>query len=83
MRGRRLLGAIVLATAGIGMAVTGAWASFDNAKYPEIRGAWERPGAAQWDPTKPPGLRQQAPLTPGYLAIFKANLADAAVGGQE
>ena len=82
MRNRSLLGAIVLAAAGIGMAATGAW-GFDNAKYPEIRGAWERPGTAQWDPTKPPGLRQQAPLTPEYQAIFEANLADAAVGGQE
>jgi hypothetical protein len=82
MRNRSLLGAIVLAAAGIGMAVTGARA-FDNAKYPEIRGAWERPGAAQWDPTKPPGLRQQAPLTPEYQAVFEANIADAAAGGQE
>src|ERR1019366_10517591 len=81
MRDRSLLGAIVLAAAGIGMAVTGAWA-LDDTKYPEIRGAWERPGAAQWDPTKPPGLRQQAPLTPEYQAVFEANLADAAAGGQ-
>ena len=82
MRDRSLLGAIVLAAAGIGMAVTGAWA-LDDTKYPEIRGAWERPGAAQWDPTKPPGLRQQAPLTPEYQAVFEANLTDAATGGQE
>ena len=81
MRDRNSPGAIVLAVAGLGMAMTGALA-FDNATYPEIRGAWERPGAAQWDPTKPPGLRQQAPLTPEYQAVFEANLADAAAGGQ-
>ena len=74
-------GAIALAAAGLFMAVTGARA-LDDAKYADIRGAWERPGAAQWDPTKPGGLRQQAPLTPEYQAVFEANLADAAAGGQ-
>jgi len=82
MRDRHSLAAIVVAAAGLGMAATGARA-LDAAKYPDIRGAWERPGAAQWDPTKPPGLRQQAPLTPQYQAVFEANLAEAAAGGQE
>jgi hypothetical protein len=74
-------GAFALAAAGLVMAVTGARA-LDDAKYADIRGAWERPGAAQWDPTKPGGLRQQAPLTPEYQVVFEANLADAAAGGQ-
>ena len=65
----------------LGPAVTGAWAL--DATYPEIRGVWERPGAAQWDPSKPPGLKQQAPLTPEYQAVFEANLANADAGGQE
>ena len=82
MRDRRSLGAMVLAMAALGMAVTGARA-LDSAQLPEMRGAWQRPGAAQWDPTKPPGLRQQAPLTPQYQAVFEANLAEAAAGGQE
>jgi hypothetical protein len=82
MRDRNFLGAIVLTVAALGMAVTGTRA-LENAKYPEMRGAWQRPGAAQWDPTKPPGLRQQAPLTPEYQAVFEANLAEAAAGGQE
>jgi hypothetical protein len=73
---------MVLAMAALGMAVTGAGA-LDSAQLPEMRGAWQRPGAAQWDPTKPPGLRQQAPLTPQYQAVFEANLAEAAAGGQE
>ena len=42
-----------------------------------------RPGAAQWDPTKPAGLRQQAPLTPEYQRVFENNLAITASGGQE
>jgi hypothetical protein len=83
MRDRSALGAMALAAAAVGMAVTGARAlDPDTAKYPDIRGAWARPGAAQWDPTKPPGLRQQAPLTPQFQTVFEANLADAAAGGQ-
>jgi hypothetical protein len=54
-----------------------------NAKYPDIGGTWVRPGAAQWDPTKPAGLRQQAPLTAEYQAVFENNLAIAKSGGQE
>jgi hypothetical protein len=79
---RSSLGAVVLAMAALGMAVTGARA-LDSAQFPEMRGAWQRPGAAQWDTTKPPGLRQQAPLTPQFQAVFEANLAEAAAGGQE
>src|SRR5881227_3569712 len=73
--------AIALAGAAFAM-VTSAHA-FDDAKYPDIRGAWARPGAAQWDPTKPPGVRQQAPLKPEFQAVFEANLANAEAGGQE
>jgi hypothetical protein len=36
----------------------------------------------QYDPHKPAGPEQQAPLTPEYQAIFEANLADQAQGGQ-
>src|SRR5437588_10630184 len=82
LRDQSWLGALVLAVAGLGIAATGAQ-GFDDAKYPDIRGAWARPGAAQWDPTKPAGLRQQAPLTPAYQALFEANLANAESGGQD
>src|ERR1700722_10631459 len=44
---------------------------------------YERGRAAAWDPTKPSGLQQQAPLTPEYQAIFEANLASRSSGGQE
>ena len=54
-----------------------------DTRYTDIGGTWVRPGAAQWDPNKPSGLRQQAPLTPEYQAIFEANLATTAAGGQE
>ena len=58
-------------------------AARQDATFPDIGGTWVRPGAAQWDPTKPAGLRQQAPLTAEYQAIFEANLATTAAGGQE
>jgi hypothetical protein len=51
--------------------------------FPDWSGQWTRgPGMGNgWDPTKPPGLGQGAPLTPEYRAIFEASLADKALGG--
>jgi hypothetical protein len=56
-------------------------AAFDENKYPDWSGQWLRPPGVgfQWDPTKPPGLGQQAPLTPEYQAVLEASLADQAV----
>jgi hypothetical protein len=79
MRGQNLPAAVVLVLASI--QAGGALAQ--EVKYPDLRGVWERPGAAQWDPTKPGGLRQQAPLTPQSQRVFEANLANAEAGGQE
>jgi hypothetical protein len=62
--------------------------AFNDADYPDWKGQWARlpvpgiGGAASFDPTKPNGLGQQAPLTPEYQRIFEANLADQAMGGQ-
>jgi len=90
MRVRSSFSAILLAAA-LGTAATGAFAldaakhddAKQDAKYPDIGGTWVRPGAAQWDPTKPAGLRQQAPLTPEYQAVFETNLDITKSGGQE
>jgi hypothetical protein len=67
---------------------TGA-AAFDDSKYPDLKGQWHRVAVpsgryrgVQYDPHKPAGPGQQAPLTPEYQAIFEANLADQALGGQ-
>jgi len=55
----------------------------DETKYPELGGQWSRGnGSAAWDQSKPGGLRQQPPLTPEYQAIFEANLASLASGGE-
>jgi len=58
-------------------------ANAQEPKYPDWSGQWTRgPGmGVGWDPTKPPGLGQQAPLTPEYKAIFDGQLADKAIGG--
>jgi hypothetical protein len=50
-------------------------------KYSAWEGMWGRgspPGS--WDPSKPPGPGQQAPLTPEYQAVYEANLAKAKAG---
>jgi hypothetical protein len=80
MPNRFLIG-LVAAVAALTVTMMDA-RSWDDAKYPDLKGAWRRPGAAQWDPTKPSGLRQEAPLTAEYLEIFKANMAETANGGQ-
>src|ERR1700691_3688633 len=59
-------------------------AKSDAARYPDWSGQWRRPesGPNRYDPSKPPGRAQQAPLTLEYQAIFEAGLADQAAGGQ-
>jgi hypothetical protein len=66
--------ALALATLALGLAMTEAPAA-DTSKYPDWNGGWARgtPGA-QWDPSKPGGIKQEAPLTPKYQSIFEANL---------
>jgi hypothetical protein len=59
---------------------------YDPAKYPD----WSGPmrwiaavgGGNRYDPNKPTGRGQQAPLTPEYQAKFEAGLKDQAAGGQ-
>ena len=61
--------------------------AFDDTKYPDLFGVWRRVnlrpgGQPSFDPTKPWGRGQQAPLTPEYQAIHEESLADQANGGQ-
>ena len=64
------------------LANTASW-SFDETKYPDWSGQWRRPARIgnQWDTSKPVS-KQEAPLTAEYQAIFEANRADQAAGGQ-
>ena len=76
---RSSLAAVALA-ATMSMALAPARAA-DELRYPDLNGQWSRAHAhSQWDPSKPRGLAQQAPLTPEYQAIFAANLASLHAG---
>ena len=58
-------------------------AKAEEKKYPNWDGMWKRGSpVGVWDPTKPGGAGQQAPLTAEYQAIFEASLDDQARGGQ-
>jgi hypothetical protein len=57
------------------MAVAGARA-FDESKYPDLKGQWDRTAQPRWADAK------SAPLTAEYRAIFEENLKDQAAGGQ-
>jgi len=79
---RSLIGAIALMSVlGVTMTVTRAW---DDSKYPDLKGQWVRgwKGGGLYDPSKPPGRLQEAPLTAEYQAMYEANLKDQAEGGQ-
>src|ERR1700754_106653 len=72
------IGAIVAAAFTL---ATSAAHALDEPKYPNFSSQWIRIGGIQWDPSKPQGLKQEAPLTPEYQAIYEKSLADQAAGG--
>jgi hypothetical protein len=70
------------------MLTTGAARAADDAKYPSWKGQWNAIVAAgldgrqfKFDPTKPRGLGQQAPLTAEYQKVLADSMADQASGG--
>jgi hypothetical protein len=82
--------AVTLAVAlmiGFGIAAAAEEAPYPDPKYPDWRGQWTRqvvPGVAgqpSFDPNKPWGRGQEAPLTPEYQAVLEANLKAQAEGG--
>jgi hypothetical protein len=81
---RNSIGAVALAAL---LLTSPAWA-FDDAKYPNFAGQWTgfRPpgvgGQPGFDPTRPWGLGQQAPLTSEYQKVLEASIADQKNGGQ-
>jgi len=89
MRHRTCFMALVLTVSiSIVISLAGPAPAFDEAKYPNLRGQWDRVvvpglgGQPSFDQTRPWGHGQQAPLTPEYRAIFEASIADQAKGGQ-
>jgi hypothetical protein len=82
---RGSIGLIAIAALSAMTSVAGA---FDDATYPDLSGQW-RPlrlppsfGQQAFDPTKPWGRGQEAPLTPEYQAVLEASLVDQGNGGQ-
>jgi len=77
---RKTIGALALTSALL--MVIGVAQAFDDSKYPDWNGQWRRPPGVnnQWDPSKP-RLKEEAPLTPEYQAIYDANLKDQEAGG--
>ena len=79
------IGAIALVAVSA-ISIGGA-AAFDDSSYPDLSGQWRRlpapgiQGQPSFDPSKPWGRGQQAPLTPEYQIFFEASLADQAAGG--
>lgn len=68
------------------MASTGPMHAFDESKYPSWRGVWQQlpgSGSASWDPTKPTGAAEEAPLTAEYRTIYQDSLKKEAEGGLE
>src|SRR5260221_8187281 len=71
--------------AALTLTLCGVAASAD-AKYPNWTGQWipviaSGAGGQSFDPTKPGGAGQQAPLAPEYQKILQDSLADQANGG--
>jgi hypothetical protein len=61
--------------------------AFDDAKYPDLSGQWVAVrlgvgGQPAFDPTRPWGRGQQAPLTPEYQRVLEASQAAQAKGNQ-
>jgi hypothetical protein len=57
--------------------------AFDDSQYPNLKGQWRVVGGPmRFDPNKPWGRGQEAPLTPEYQLIFEDNLKAQAAGGQ-
>jgi hypothetical protein len=85
MNGQSVTRTFILAAALL-MAIGSAQA-FDDSKYPNLKGQWERfvvrglPGQPSHDQTKGWGALQGAPLTPEYQAIFEENVKQQDAGG--
>src|SRR5437762_763372 len=74
------IGSLAL-VAALGMGIAGARA-FDDALYPDWSGGWYRLGSGDFDPSKPRGLGQLAPLTVEYQKILEGSITEQGRGGQ-
>ena len=70
---------VLVLALGMGLAggMPDAWSQIvDLGKYPDFTGRWNRSEVYQW------ARGEKPPLTPEYQAIYEANIADRAKGGQ-
>jgi hypothetical protein len=74
---KAMLSAALLAVVSAALvAAIGGARAFDESKYPDLKGQWDRAQPPRWLDGK------DAPLTPEYRAIYEANLKDQSEGGQ-
>ena len=79
---RILIGVLTMAAT---LATATAASAHDESKYPDWSGQWRwnaMGGGPRYDPSKPAGAAQQAPLNEGFKRIHVENLAEQARGGQ-
>jgi hypothetical protein len=69
---------IATMTLAAGLSLAGTAQAFDESKYPDWKGKWERPVGERPVWVKPP---DKAPLTAEYQAIFDWDVADQKAGG--
>jgi hypothetical protein len=75
--------AIAAAVVAVALSLTAAGAQ-DDPRYPDWSGQWRKApdgGPPRYDPSKPDGAGQQAPLKDEYRRIHEASMADQAQGG--
>jgi len=68
-----------------GLLVTPSARAFDESGYPDWSGQWLKVpdgGPPRYDPRKPDGRGQEAPLKDKYRRMHEASMADQAAGGQ-
>jgi hypothetical protein len=74
---------IAVAMVAAALSLTAA-AAQDDPRYPDWSGQWRKApdgGPPRYDPSKPDGAGQQAPLKEVYRRIHEASMADQALGG--
>jgi hypothetical protein len=81
MLNRTTIAAVMVAAA---LSLTAA-AAQDDPRYPDWSGQWRKApdgGPPRYDPSRPDGAGQQAPLKEEFRRIHEASMADQALGGQ-
>jgi hypothetical protein len=79
---RSLIGVLTPAAT---LATATAATAHDESKYPDWSGQWRwnaMGGGPRYDPSKPAGVAQQAPLNAEFRRIHEESLAEQAQGGQ-